>query len=123
MNCLRCGRDTAEQQVFCDTCLADMARYPVKPDVAIYLPNRKPKEVPKKAVHKRRREHTPEEMVAILRKRVRFLTVLVLILVMMLSAAAAGVWFAHKQGADIKIPNIGQNFHTSDQGGSTQTGE
>lgn len=123
MNCLRCGRDTAEQQVFCDTCLADMARHPVKPDVAIYLPNRKPKEAPKKTPHKRRREHTAEEMVVILRKRVRFLTALVLILIMMLSAAAAGVWFAHKQGAGIKIPNIGQNFQTSDQGGNTQGGD
>jgi hypothetical protein len=100
-----------------------MARHPVKPDVAIYLPNRKPKEAPKKNLHKRRREHTAEEMVVILRKRVRFLTALVLILIMMLSAAAAGVWFAYKQGAGIKIPNIGQNFQTSDQGGNTQEGD
>lgn len=123
MNCLRCGRDTAEQQVFCDACMADMARHPVKPDVAIYLPNRKPKESPKKNTHKRRREHSPEEMVVILRKRVRFLTALVLILAMMLSAAAAGVWIAKKQGADIKIPNIGQNFQTAGQSGSSQDGD
>lgn len=123
MNCLRCGRDTAEQQVFCDTCLADMARHPVKPDVAIYLPNRKPKEAPKKNVHKRRREHTPEEMVVILRKRVRILAALVLILAMMLSAAAVGVWFATKQGAEIKLPDIGQNFQTADQNDGTQAGD
>lgn len=123
MNCLRCGRETADQQVFCDICLADMARHPVKPDVAIYLPTRKPKEPPRKTTYRRRREHTAEEMVVILRKRVRFLTALVLILVMMLSAAAAGVWFAHKQGAEIKIPDIGQNFLTADQDDTTQAGD
>ena len=45
-------------------------------------------------------------------KRVRFLTCLCLILFMMLFAAAAGVWMAKKQGADLSIPNIGQNFQT-----------
>ena len=112
MKCLRCGRDTAPEQVFCNACLDHMARHPVKSDTPIYLPVRKPKEAPKKSYHRFRRERSAEEMIAILRKRVKVLTALVVILVMMFAAAATGVWFAKKQGADLSIPNIGQNFKT-----------
>ena len=111
MSCLRCGRETAEAQVFCNACLDHMAQHPVKSDTPIYLPKREHKEIPKK--HRRlKRERTAEEIIESLRKRVRFLTALCLILIMMLAAAAAGVWFAKKQGADLSIPNIGQNFQT-----------
>lgn len=112
MKCMRCARETAPQQVFCNACLEDMARYPVRSDTPIYLPVRKPKEAPRKKSRLFRRERTAEEMVMILRKRVKVLTALTVILVMMLSAAMAGVWLAKKQGADLSIPNIGQNFKT-----------
>ena len=112
MKCMRCARETAPQQVFCNACLEDMARHPVRSDTPIYLPVRKPKEAPKKKSRRFRRERTAEEMVMILRKRVKVLTAITVILVMMLSAATAGVWLAKKQGADLSIPNIGQNFKT-----------
>ena len=113
MHCLRCGRETEDQQVFCQTCLNYMALHPVKSDTPVYLPIRKEKEVPRKQYRFSRKERTAEEMVVILRKRVRFLTAVSLILFMMLSAAVAGVWLAKKQGAEIPIPNIGQNFLSS----------
>ena len=109
---MRCARETAPQQVFCNACLEDMARHPVRSDTPIYLPVRKPKEAPRKKSRRFRRERTAEEMVMILRKRVKVLTAITVILVMMLSAATAGVWLAKKQGADLSIPNIGQNFKT-----------
>lgn len=112
MNCLRCGRETSKQQVFCDGCLEYMSHQPVKSDTPIYLPVRKTKEPPRKQYAWRRKERTAEELVVILRKRVRFLTAVCLILAMMLAAAATGVWFARKQGAELSIPNIGQNFQT-----------
>ena len=112
MKCMRCSRETAPQQVFCNACLEDMARHPVRSDTPIYLPVRKPKEAPRKKSRRFRRERTAEEMVMILRKRVKVLTAITVILVMMLSAATAGVWLAKKQGADLSIPNIGQNFKT-----------
>lgn len=112
MKCMRCARETAPQQVFCNACLEDMARYPVRSDTPIYLPVRKPKEAPRKKSRRFRQERTAEEMVMILRKRVKVLTAITVILVMMLSAATAGVWLAKKQGADLSIPNIGQNFKT-----------
>ena len=123
MNCLRCGRETTAQQVFCDICLDDMSRHPVKPDVAIHLPVRKPKEPQRRSSRWWRKDRSPEEMVVILRKRVSVLTALVVLLVLMLSAAAAGVWLAQQQGAEISIPNIGQNFKTADDSSSSPTGD
>lgn len=113
MHCLRCGRETENQHVFCKACLEYMSLHPVKSDTPIYLPIRKEKDVPRKQYRWHRRERTTEEMVVILRKRVRFFAAVSLILFMMLSAAVAGVWLAKKQGAQIPIPNIGQNFLSS----------
>lgn len=40
MNCLKCGREIEEGQVFCNDCLVQMAKYPVKPGTAVQLPSR-----------------------------------------------------------------------------------
>lgn len=111
MNCLRCARETSGQQVFCDACLDDMARHPVKSDTPIYLPVRKVSVAPNNK-RRHRRERTAEEIVPILRKRIRVLTALVVILAMMLAAAVTGVWLAKRQGAGLSIPEIGQNFQS-----------
>ena len=112
MNCMRCGRETAGQQVFCESCLDDMSRHPVKPDVAIYLPVRKPSDPQRKQSRSRRKEITAEELVPILRRRILVLAATVVILVLMLAAAFVGVWFAHNPQAEEQIPNIGQNYQT-----------
>ena len=121
MHCLRCGRETENQQVFCKACLEYMSLHPVKSDTPIYIPSRKEKETPRRQHHWHRKERTAEEMVVILRKRVKFLAAVSLILFMMLSAAVTGVWLAKKQGADIPIPNIGQNFVTSSDSTTSAT--
>ena len=124
MKCLRCARETADRQVFCNACLDDMARHPVRSDTPIYLPVRKAGDTPKRPARRFRRERTAEEIVFILRKRtaeeivfilrkrVRVLTALVVILVMMLAAAVTGVWLAKRQGGGFSIPDIGQNFQS-----------
>lgn len=40
MSCMRCGKETDENQVFCTECLKDMEQQPVKPGTPIQLPNR-----------------------------------------------------------------------------------
>lgn len=40
LNCLKCGREIEEGQVFCNDCLVQMAKYPVKPGTAVQLPSR-----------------------------------------------------------------------------------
>ena len=48
MNCLRCGRETQEDHVFCDSCLEEMKKYPVRPGTAVMLPRRGEEASPKK---------------------------------------------------------------------------
>ena len=53
MSCMKCGRDTQEGQVFCTACREVMAKYPVKPGIAIQLPGQKKAPAPKK-IHAKR---------------------------------------------------------------------
>ena len=122
MKCMRCGRDTTDQQVFCDDCLADMVRHPVKPDVAVYLPSRRPAEPQRKQIRHRKKDLSAEELVPILRSRIWILSAAVVILMLMLGAAAAGVWFANNPTTDEKIPNIGQNYQTVENNNETPSG-
>ena len=122
MNCLRCGRNTTGQQVFCDACLDDMSRHPVKPDVAVYLPVPKPSDSQKKQPRHRKKEHSAEELVPILRKRILMLVAIVVILLLMLCAAAAGVWFANNPQKEPIIPNIGKNYQTIESDNANATG-
>ena len=40
MNCIRCGGEAENNQIFCNECLATMEQHPVKPGTPIQLPNR-----------------------------------------------------------------------------------
>ena len=67
MYCLRCGRETEEDQAFCLDCQKEMSQYPVDPNAVVMLPVRK-QTAPKKPV---KRRISPEEQVKLLRRRVR----------------------------------------------------
>lgn len=77
MNCLKCGRETGGEQVFCEDCLLEMAKYPVKPGTAVKLPERREPAPFRRAL--KRRTVSPEEQVKILRKRNRHLILALLI--------------------------------------------
>ena len=68
MVCLKCGKNTTNEQVFCDQCLAVMDAYPVKPDMHIQLPNRASAD---KKPGKKKRAPSPEELVILLRRKQR----------------------------------------------------
>ena len=72
MNCIKCGAEVREPQVFCDRCLADMERYPVKPNITVNLPNR-PVDPPAKRKSRRTRYIKPEDQIRHLRGRIRLL--------------------------------------------------
>ena len=40
MSCMKCGKEVSEGQVFCEECLTEMERYPVKPGTPVLLPHR-----------------------------------------------------------------------------------
>lgn len=86
MNCMKCGRETAGEDVFCQECLLQMEKYPVPPGVVVLLPRRKESSSMKKVT----KRYTPsmEEQIAVLRKRNA-----VLILLLLLSIAAIAVMF------------------------------
>ena len=74
MNCMKCGRETQNEAVFCQNCLMEMEKYPVRPGTVVQLPRRK-ETSPLKKISKR---HIPtaEEQIKLLRKIVNVLTIL-----------------------------------------------
>ena len=73
MNCLKCGRDTLAEQVFCQDCLIEMEKYPVKPGTVIQLPQHKDAPSPRRT---KRRNLSAEEHIRQLQRRIRILAVL-----------------------------------------------
>jgi len=88
MTCMRCGRETTENHVFCDNCQQNMAQYPVKPGTAIHLPHRPVVAPTKKQAH-RRRPLSPEEQVIHLRKMLKRMWVFLALLTLVLCMATA----------------------------------
>ncbi len=79
MYCMKCGKETQQDQVFCESCLQVMDAYPVKPDAAIQLPIRAQRTPSKKSAH-RKRKIPLEEQVANLKKANRRLRLTVFVL-------------------------------------------
>lgn len=82
MNCVRCGRETVEDQVFCDLCLGEMEAYPVKPGTAVHIPARTPQDDMKKAQTKKKTPLTPSEQVLRLKRKVLRLRILLALMLL-----------------------------------------
>ena len=106
MQCLRCGRDTENEQVFCFTCEALMAKHPVKPNTVVTIPERSIRlrtAAPRKPV--RVEEDTDRLHRTILQLR---LWVCMLMAALMLCVAAL-TW---QELTRTTKPAIGQNYTT-----------
>lgn len=75
MGCMKCGQEIGQDQIFCDDCLAEMEKYPVKPGTVVQIPNRPAK----KQAHHRRPTVTAEEQIKRLTARVHRLTLMVIL--------------------------------------------
>ena len=95
MYCLKCGRDTVAEKVFCEACLETMAKHPVKPGTAIQLHPRNTKVAPKKPV---KRPLSPEEQIASLKRSRFILSVSVAILSLCLLAV---IFYMHTSSEEI----------------------
>ncbi len=73
MNCMKCGRETENDSVFCQECLQEMKRYPVQPGAVVLLPRRRESTLMKKTP--KRHIPTPEEQNVILRKMVLWMSI------------------------------------------------
>ena len=106
MYCLKCGRDTTDNHVFCDSCQANMEHYPVKPGTAIHLPKRKDLPTGKKATP-RKRAPSPEEQIENLKRNLRTARIYALILLVALSLVSV---LLVREFANSDAPAIGQNY-------------
>ena len=89
MACLKCGRETIDPQVFCNTCQEVLARYPVKPGTPVQLPIRATAPVVKKTAEPKKRTIAQQyrQLLAITRwlfLAALFLLILVCVLAFML---------------------------------------
>ena len=107
MNCIKCGRDIEEGQVFCPECLGVMEKYPVKPGIAIQLPKRKETPLQKKPYPKRRQAPTAEEKNQSMKKWLRSVLILWFITLALLAATS---YPTVEYVMDKYLPAMGQNY-------------
>ena len=98
MSCMKCGKAVSEGQLFCEECLSEMERYPVKPGTPVLLPNREAL-IPQRKRRSVKRPRKPEEQVAALRSTVRLLSV-ILCLVLVIAALSIALNI-HLMGEDV----------------------
>ena len=91
MNCLKCGRDTKGEQIFCDLCLDKMDAYPVKSDAPIHLPTRSSAPPATKKAAPRKRALSSEELIQQLITTNRRLIRVILVLSLVLCLCAGGL--------------------------------
>ena len=94
MFCLKCGRETEKETVFCDSCLEIMEKYPVKPGTHIHIPRREAVILPKKS--SRRKILPPEEQVLHLRRSLRRSRILLFFTVLILGGLLIWQFFFYK---------------------------
>lgn len=109
MNCIKCGREIPEDQVFCESCLTEMDNYPVKPGTAVHIPARTPEEAPKKPA-KKKRVPTAEELLLRTRKKLRRARIFAVMLLLICGALS----FLMAQAVlELDFQRIlGQNYRT-----------
>ena len=120
MQCMKCGRDTEAEQVFCESCREIMAKYPVKPNVVVQIPHR-PEQTQKKQAVRRRATVSLEEQVTRLRRTVALLILLVILLVGAVAAVAGLASDLYKKSEDKVLP--GQNYVTATEATTEATEE
>lgn len=113
MNCMKCGRETENEKVFCDSCLSVMEKYPVKPGIVIHLPRHE--DTPQKKAPVVHPVRTPEEQVLRQRSIIRWLCFGMTVLFIAFSLAAAAVLYLLDQ-RDLQFEqqrtrNTGRNYH------------
>ena len=78
MNCMKCGAEIKGEQVFCDECLTQMARYPVRPNVVVQLPPQQDS-LPSRKRRVQKKERDLAEQNRHLRAWIRWLSLLLVV--------------------------------------------
>ena len=85
MKCMKCGREMETEQAFCDACLEEMKKYPVKPGTPVHLPVHR-RAAERRKPQNRRRTVSPEEQIRTLKKRLWFVSGILLVTLALLAA-------------------------------------
>lgn len=106
---MKCGREIPAGRVFCEACLTDMEKYPVKPGTAIRIPARQ-EDSPVRKQPTHRKQLSAEEQIRSLKRRLLVLGVLFALLLAVFSGclylAMTYIW--ENEGK----PLPGQNYST-----------
>ena len=102
MNCMRCGRELREGQVFCDICLESMEKEPIKINTPVLIPAQ-----PKTTVSHRRPILNPEEEVRRLEKLNQNLILFLILTTVAMALFALGLF--HEEFMDV-VDDLGRNY-------------
>ena len=105
MQCMKCGRDVEPGEVFCELCLEEMQKYPVRPGTAVVIPHRPERTVPKRPA---KRQPTYEEQLVKYRKLNRVLVALLFIYMVIAGVLASLSLSGYSTEAGKYLP--GQNY-------------
>ena len=102
MNCMKCGRELKEGQVFCDTCLENMEKEPIRINTPVPIPVQ-----PKPVASHRRPILNPEEEVKRLEKINQNLILFLILTTVAMILFALGLF--HQEVLDV-VDNLGRNY-------------
>lgn len=105
MNCLRCGNEIPEGQMFCEGCREYMEQDPVPQDAVVQIPRRE--EWERRA--NRKVTLSTDEMLELSRRKVKRLRALTILLLLLLGfSIGSNVYLLEKN----RKPAVGQNYST-----------
>lgn len=116
MNCMKCAAEIEDGQVFCERCLGEMKRYPVKPEAKIQLPNRPAQEIIKKP-QPRKRAPSAEDKLRRYKKIVKWLVISLAAALLLLAFSIS--MLLEGSPAESFRDIIGQNYNTVGEDGTS----
>jgi len=109
MNCMKCGIEIPENQVFCDHCLALMQKHPIKPGVHIHLPKRAVADSEQKKTPKKKRTLSPEEQISALKLKILRMRLTIVILAFVV-CVVSGLLVLKIYNTQNTSPTTGRNY-------------
>ena len=106
MQCLRCGREVTEGQVFCFTCEALMAKDPVDPNIVVTVPERTIRE---RASTPRKPQRTEDDSDQLRHTILQLRLWVCMLMAALMLCVALLTW---QELTKETKPAIGQNYHS-----------
>ena len=106
MQCLRCGRETEEEHVFCFLCEAVMMKHPVKPNTVVTIPERS---VRSRNPQPRRQQRQEEETDHLNRTIMQLRLWVCMLMAALMLCVGVLTW---QELTREEKPAIGQNYHS-----------